>query len=782
MKILKRNGELQELSFDKVLYRLKNLKNQEPVLNEIDIDKLAQKVISQIYDGVSSKELDEFASKLAIEHRFDSAEYEVLSSRIIISNLHKEIPNTFSEATELLYKNEKVNSRYYSVVMEHKDLLDRLIEKNLDFTYDYFAYKTLEKSYLFKIDKKLVECPQYLLMRVAVGIHYGDIEQVKQTYFMLSQKLFTHASPTLYNAGTNREQLASCYLIGIEDSMKGIFKCISDCAIISKYAGGIGVHISNIRSSGSKVKGTNGFSDGIAKMLKVFNATAVYANQGSRRNGSFAMYLEPHHADIFEFLELPLKHGDENKRARDLFYALWVSDLFMKQVESDGDWWLMSSDDAPNLNEVYGSEYELLYFKYVNEGKFRRKIKARELWDKILTTQIETGVPYISYKDTVNRRSNQKNVGTIKSSNLCNEINIYSDEKEYGCCNLASISLPAFIENGHFNFNKLGDVTKQIVLNLNRVIDINFYPVEETRTSNLRHRPIGIGVQGFANALYQLKVPFESPEARELNVKIFETIYYFAIKMSCDLAKVEGKYSTFDGSPFSQGIFQFDYAGKHLLTDRYNWDKLKEEVKTHGTRNSLLTACMPTASTSNILNNFESFEPITHNLFMRRVLSGEYSVVNKYLIDDLRKLNLWNTELFNEFKKNYGSIQNINGIPQDLKDLYKDVYEVPQKVLIDLSADRQHFIDQSQSLNIYFQNPTIRKLTSMHFYGWKAGLKTGMYYLRSASASEAAQFTVNSTGNKISVGGKLVEPQNETTPEQLMCSLLNKEACEMCSG
>lgn len=1042
MRILKRDGRLENLSFDKVLFRLKNLQEREPKLTNVLVDKLAQKVISRIYDGVSSVELDEFAAQLAIEMRFESSEYEALTTRIVISNLHKQIPKTFSETSQLLFTEGKVNEEYNNFVQENKDILDKNINYTKDYTYDYFAFKTLEKSYLFKSNGQIVECPQYLLMRTAVGVHYKtrDLENILRTYFMLSNKFFTHASPTLYNAGTTREQLVSCFLLGIEDSMQGIYKCIGDCALISKFAGGIGVHISNIRSQGSKVKGTNGSSDGIVKMLKVFESMALHANQGSRRPGSVAMYIEPWHADIFEFLELPLKSGDEKKRARDLFYALWVPDLFMKCVEQDLEWYLMSGDDCPGLPDVYGQEFENLYNSYVSLGKYKKVVKARDIWDKILISQIETGMPYMTYKDTVNERSNQKNIGTIKSSNLCvtgdtlvytqtgyypikelvgknvnvwngeafspvvpvqtsksskvyslkfndgselkctdyhkfylqdgscveaknltkdhelllkpfgkmnctlevpvqfehgwqkkgsdvpinsnehvklnwlsnlfessittlnaestellivnidksflqnvvyllrslgvnsdlviseikakdtivahtlviksydileflpkeqlqgsrnyqqlrltaasavpaastgrsplklvsryyystepvycftekskgmgvfngiltgncNEINIYSDEKEYGCCNLASISLPAFVEpdGKTFNFHKLGETVNQIVINLNNIIDINYYPVPETEKSNKSHRPIGIGVQGFANLMYALKIPFESQEARDLNVQIFETIYYFSLKASNELAKVHGKYSTFDGSPFSKGIFQFDYCGQHLLTGRYNWDALRESIKQFGTRNSLLTACMPTASTSNIMNNFESFEPATHNIFTRNVTSGTYSIVNKYLLKDLNDLGIWNDELFNKFKKNYGSIQNIPEIPDDLKTVYKDVFEISQKALIDLSADRQHFIDQSQSLNIYFENPTIRKLTSMHFYGWKAGLKTGLYYLRSSSASDAAQFTVDTTATTEAV-------VNEPSPEQLACSLENRENCEMCSG
>ncbi len=788
MRILKRKGFYQNVSFDKILDRINNLKNNiNPVLTFIDEGNLTQNIISRIYDGISSKEIDELSAQLSIEKRFEHIDYEILASRIIISNLHKTVHSKFSDAMEEMYSLNAINDRFIEFVRDNKKILNNMIKNNKDYTYDYFAYKTLEKSYLFKNKKVLVETPQYMLLRTAIGVHYftdqtneEKLEIIQQSYNFLSDKYFTHASPTLFNSGSNREQLASCYLLGIEDSMKGIYKCLSDCAIISKYAGGIGIHISNIRAKGSIIRSTNGISDGIVKMLKVFNATALYSNQSGRRNGSIAVYLEPWHADIFDFLELPLETGDENRRARDLFYALWVPDLFMKHVKEDLDWWLMCPDECPGLQDTYSNEFEELYFKYVSEGKFRKKVKARQLWDHVLTTQIETGVPYISYKDTVNRNSNQKNLGVIKSSNLCNEINIYSDTNEYGVCNLASISLPAFVlEDNTFDYDKLEEVVRIATINLNNIIDVNFYPVPETDKSNKKHRPIGIGVQGLANLFYTLKVPFDSQEAEELNYKIFETIYYSALKTSNELAKKYGPYKSFEGSDFSKGILQFDYyPDTTKLLRGYDWDALKANIIKYGTRNSLLTACMPTASTSNILNNFESFEPATYNIFMRSVISGDYSIVNRYLIKDLYDLGLWNESLFNKIKANYGSIQNIDIIPQHLKDLYKDVYEIKQKTLIKLSAIRQCFIDQSQSLNIYFSVPTISKLTSLHFETWSKGLKTGMYYLRSEPASNAAQFTVTSeqeTSNNENI-------KDELQNSKLACSIKNRENCMMCSG
>ncbi len=801
------------MSFDKILNRIVNLTKMEPKLEKVEPDVIAQQVISRIHDNISSKELDKLSAELSIDKILISDEYDTLASRIIVSNLHKETPKSFSLAMELLFKHNVINKKVIDVVRNNKDLFDKMCEDNRhnDYTYSYFSYKTLEKSYLQKINKdtnghgQIVETMQYMLMRVSIGIHYNDIENVCNTYYMLSDKMFTHASPTLFNSGCNREQLASCFLLGIGDDIKEIFKCIGDCAAISKYAGGIGVHVTNIRAKGSKIRSTNSISDGIVPMLKVLNETARYANQSQRRKGGFAIYLEPWHSDVFSFLELPLKNGDENKRARDLFYSLWIPDIFMKQVENNSDWWLMCPDECPGLVDNYGEEFDKLYLEYVEKGMFRKKIKARDLWDKIIITQIETGVPYISYKDAVNKKSNQKNLGTIRSSNLCNEINIYSDTKEYGTCNLSSISLPSFIEidkktnKKYINYSKLQDVVRQNVINLNKIIDNSFYPVPEAELSNKRHRPIGIGVQGLANLFYELKVPFESDKAKSLNKVIFETIYYSAIKSSCELAKKYGPYSTFENSDFSKGIFQFDYNPdkESILSGKYNWDELRQDVMKYGVRNSLLTALMPTASTSNIMNNFESFEPITHNLFTRGIEAGTYFILNKHLVKDLESLGLYNEKMVSKIKQHYGSIQKIEEIPDNLKFLYKDVYEIPQKVLIDLSADRQNFIDQSQSLNIYFENPTISKMTSMHFYGWKKGLKTGMYYLRSSPASNPEQFTVvgevlgevadnndkpkDKSHEDEGDGGDGGDDQDKKLASYL-CSINNKEECEMCSG
>lgn len=792
MKVIKRDGTFQELSFNKVMYRLRKLTSDKSlgVLNNIDSDIISQEVIKNIYDNVKTSELDEVSARLAIGMSTEHPEYSKLASRIIISNMHKNTTECFSEAMEKLYSNTNedgykvplIADDVISIVRENKNRLDFCIDYNRDYLFDYFGFKTLERSYLLKIylgDKqyKIVERPQHMWLRVSLGIHKNDIDSVIQTYELMSTLHFTHASPTLYNSGTPRPQMSSCYLQQIEDSMVGIYKTLTDCALISKYAGGIGVNVSEIRAKGTYIKGTNGRSDGLVKMLKVFNETARFANQGSKRNGSFAMYLEPWHADIEEFLELRKNSGDETMRARDLFYALWICDTFMKAVENDKEWYLMSSDMSPGLTEVYGDDFEKLYYKYVEEKKYIKVIKAREIWNKILVSQIETGMPYMGYKDAVNNKCNQKNIGIIKSSNLCIEISLFSNTEETAVCNICTFSLPKYVEedsqgNKVYNHAKLYDIVKIATKNMNNVIDNNFYPTPETKRSNMRHRPIAMGVQGFANTLFEMKIPFESDEAKIINKEIFETIQFAGWTASMELARESNqKYSTFEGSPISKGEFQHNMwnIDDSELSGRYNWDELRQNIKKYGVLNSMITALPPTASTSQILGNYESFEPPTSNMFMRSTLSGDFPVINKYLVNDLITLNLWNTDMKEQIMYNNGSIQNIKQIPVHLKKLYKTIWEVSQKTLIDLSRDRSIFIDQMQSLNIYIERPTISKLSSMHFYGWKQGCKTGMYYLRSKPQSSAEKFTIS---NK----------SQQEEQDALVCSIDNRDACMACSG
>ena len=762
MLVVKRDGRRESVKFDKITARIEKLcygfDNQ--FINPVDI---AKKVISGIYDGVNTTELDNLAAETAASLTTKHPDFAKLAARIAISNLHKVTSKSFSNTMKRLYtyvdpvtgQNAPLLSKeVYGVIKKHAALLDSSIIYDRDFSYDYFGFKTLERSYLMKIDGKIVERPQHMLMRVAVGIHQDDIDAAIETYNLLSEKWFTHATPTLFNAGTPKPQLSSCFLLTMkDDSIDGIYDTLKQCAKISQSAGGIGLSIHNIRATGSYIKGTGGVSNGIVPMLRNFDMTARYVDQGGgKRKGSFAIYLEPWHADIFEFLDLKKNHGKEEMRARDLFYALWISDLFMKRVENNEEWSLFCPNEAPGLAESYGKDFEKLYEKYEREGKARKTVKAQDLWFEVLESQIETGTPYMLYKDAANKKSNQKNLGTIKSSNLCTEIMEYTAPDEVAVCNLASIALPKFVkEDGSYDHEKLYDITYVITKNLNKVIDINYYPVEEAKTSNMRHRPIGIGVQGLADTFLKLKIPFDSEEARVVNREIHETIYFASMTASKDLAMQDGAYETFKGSPVSKGIFQFDMWGVTPSSGRWDWDTLKREVKKHGVRNSLLLAPMPTASTSQILGNNECFEPYTSNIYTRRTLSGEFIVVNKYLMRDLIELGLWSDSMKNKLIQANGSVQQIPEIPQHVKDLYKTVWEISQKAIIDMAADRGAYICQSQSMNVHIQDPNFGKLTSMHFYAWKKGLKTGMYYLRSKPATDAIKFTVTKEAEPMAI-------------------------------
>lgn len=800
MDVVKRDGKRESVKFDKVTARIEKLCYS--LAQHVDPVDVAKKVIEGIYDGVTTSELDNLAAEIAASLTTKHPDYARLASRIAVSNLHKNTKKLFSATMADLYnyidsrtgkKAPLISEDVYSVIEKNAELLDSTIIYDRDFGYDYFGFKTLERSYLLKVNGKVVERPQHMLMRVAVGIHKEDVSSAIETYNLMSERWFTHATPTLFNAGTPKPQLSSCFLLTMkDDSIEGIYDTLKQCAKISQSAGGIGLSIHDIRPTGSYIRGTNGTSNGIIPMLRVFNDTARYVDQGGgKRKGSFAIYLEPWHADIFDFLDLKKNHGKEELRARDLFFALWVPDLFMKRVEENGNWSLFCPNEAPGLTTSWGEEFEKLYEKYEREGKALKTVKAQELWFAILESQIETGTPYMVYKDACNRKSNQQNLGTIKSSNLCTEIVEYTSPDEVAVCNLASIALPRFITDGVFDHQKLFEVTKVVTKNLNKIIDVNYYPVEEAKRSNFRHRPIGIGVQGLADTFILLRMPFDSDEAKELNKQIFETIYYGAMTASMELAKKDGPYETFKGSPVSKGIFQFDMWGVKP-SDKWDWNTLKEEVKKHGVRNSLLLAPMPTASTSQILGNNECFEPYTSNIYTRRVLSGEFIVVNKYLLKDLVELGFWNNELKNKIISHNGSIQNIEEIPQDIKDLYKTVWEIKQRTLIDMAADRGAFICQSQSLNLFLQDVDFSKLTSMHFYGWKQGLKTGMYYLRTKAAVDAIKFTVQTQAevplspmvskNGNSKNGKHSEIDKEKEMAAVACSLENKEDCVMCSG
>ena len=729
-------------------------------------------------------------------------DYALLAARIAVSNLHKETKKVFSQVIEDLYvyinpKNGKsapmIARETYDIVMANADRLNSAIIYDRDFNYNFFGFKTLERSYLLRINGRVAERPQHMLMRVAVGIHGTNIDKAIETYNLMSEKFFTHASPTLFNAGTPRPQLSSCFLLTMnDDSIEGIYETLKTCAMISKTAGGIGLNVHCIRAAGSYIAGTNGYSNGLVPMLRVFNNTARYVDQGgNKRPGAFAMYLEPWHADVFDFLDLKKNTGKEETRARDLFYAMWIPDLFMKRVEADGDWSLFCPNEAPGLADCYGQEFERLYEGYEKKGVARKTVKAQKLWYAILESQIETGTPYMLYKDACNEKSNQKNLGTIKCSNLCTEIVEYSSPDEVAVCNLASLALPSFVENKTFNFAKLRQVTQVITRNLNRIIDINYYPVPQAERSNMRNRPIGIGVQGLADAFILMRFAFDSEEARQLNKDIFETIYYAALEASCELAEKEGAYETYPGSPVSQGILQYDMWNV-TPSDRWDWAALKQKIAQHGVRNSLLLAPMPTASTSQILGNNECFEPYTSNIYVRRVLSGEFQIVNPHLLKDLTDMGLWNDAMKNRIIADNGSIQKIKSIPDDIKALYKTVWEISQRAIIDMAADRGAFIDQSQSLNIHIGEPNFGKLTSMHFYGWKKGLKTGMYYLRSRPAADAIKFTVDreALAKENAVDAAADEEQKESTEEEklaqnlaaMMCSLENKDACLMCSG
>jgi ribonucleoside-diphosphate reductase alpha chain len=754
MYVVKRDGHKEPVMFDKITDRIKKLCYG---LNDlVDAVKVAMRVIEGLYDGVTTSELDNLAAETAASMTVTHPDYAQLAARIAVSNLHKNTKKSFSETmTDMyLYVNPRtgqkaplISDEVYEVIKNNAEVLDSMIIYNRDFNYDYFGFKTLERSYLLKINGKIVERPQHMLMRVSVGIHLNDIDAVKETYELMSKKFFTHATPTLFNAGTPKPQMSSCFLLTMkDDSIEGIYDTLKQTAKISQSAGGIGLSIHNVRATGSYIRGTNGTSNGIVPMLRVFNDTARYVDQGGgKRKGSFAIYLETWHADIFEFLDLKKNHGKEEMRARDLFFAMWTSDLFMKRVQEDSTWTLMCPNECPGLCDVYGDEFEALYTSYEAAGKGRKTIKARELWEKILESQIETGTPYMLYKDAANRKSNQKNLGTIRSSNLCTEILEYTSPDEIAVCNLASISLPMFVEDGKFDHQKLYEVTKRVTRNLNRVIDRNYYPVPEAENSNMRHRPIGLGVQGLADAFILMRLPFTSDEAKQLNQEIFETLYFAAVTASMEMAKEEGPYSTFKGSPISQGEFQYNLWGlkDSDLSGRWDWGSLRKEVIEHGVRNSLLVAPMPTASTSQILGNNEAFEPYTSNIYTRRVLSGEFIVVNKHLLEDLVKLGLWNESLKQEIMRHNGSVQNIEVIPQPIKELYKTVWEMSMKDIIDMSRHRGYFIDQSQSLNLFMEGATYAKLTSMHFYAWQSGLKTGMYYLRTKAAVDAIKFTLN---------------------------------------
>ncbi|PKA83147.1 ribonucleoside-diphosphate reductase alpha chain [Ulvibacter sp. MAR_2010_11] len=759
MNVIKRDGRKEPIMFDKITARVRKLCYG---LNElVDPVKISMRVIEGLYDGVTTSELDNLAAEVAATMTTSHPDYARLAARISVSNLHKNTKKSFSEVMHDLYT--YVNPRtgkdapllsdeVYKVIKENADDLDSTIIYNRDFGYDYFGFKTLERSYLLKLNGQIVERPQHMLMRVSVGIHLDDLAAVKETYELMSKKFFTHATPTLFNSGTPKPQMSSCFLLTMkDDSIDGIYDTLKQTAKISQSAGGIGLSIHNIRATGSYISGTNGTSNGIVPMLRVFNDTARYVDQGGgKRKGSFAIYVEPWHADIFDFLDLKKNTGKEEMRARDLFYAMWIPDLFMKRVQEDGEWTLMCPNECPGLFDCHGDEFETLYEKYEAEDKGRKTIKARELWEKIMESQIETGTPYMLYKDAANRKSNQKNLGTIRSSNLCTEIMEYTSEDEVAVCNLASIALPMFVKNNEFDHKELFRVTKRVTKNLNRVIDRNYYPVKEAENSNFRHRPVGLGVQGLADTFIMLRLPFTCDEAKKLNQEIFETLYFAAVSASMEEAKVDGAYQTYKGSPISQGLFQHNLWGikDEELSGRWDWGKLRKDIKKHGVRNSLLVAPMPTASTSQILGNNEAFEPYTSNIYTRRVLSGEFIVVNKHLLEDLVALGLWNEDLKEEIMRANGSVQDVDNIPQELKELYKTVWELSMKDIIDMSRHRGYFIDQSQSLNLFMENANFAKLTSMHFYAWKSGLKTGMYYLRTKSAVDAIKFTLKSEAQK----------------------------------
>jgi ribonucleoside-diphosphate reductase alpha chain len=790
MLVVKRDGRKESVKFDKITARIEKLCYGFNLVDPIDV---AKKVIEGLFDGVTTSELDNLAAETAASLTTKHPDYALLASRIAVSNLHKNTIKSFSETMRLLHeyidpKTGKdaslIADDVWEVIQTNAELLDSTIIYDRDFGFDYFGFKTLEKSYLLKINGKIAERPQHLFMRVSVGIHKHDIESAIKTYHLMSERWFTHATPTLFNAGTPKPQMSSCFLLTMkDDSIDGIYDTLKQTAKISQSAGGIGLSIHNVRATGSYISGTNGTSNGIIPMLRVFNDTARYVDQGGgKRKGAFAIYLEPWHADIFEFLDLRKNHGKEEMRARDLFYALWVSDLFMERVEANEDWSLFCPHEAPGLADCFGAEFVALYTRYEKEGRARKVIKAQDLWFAVLDAQVETGTPYLLYKDAANSKSNQQNLGTIKSSNLCTEIMEYTDANEIAVCNLASLALPRYVIDGAFDHQKLYDVTYQATINLNRIIDGNYYPVAEAEYSNLRHRPIGLGVQGLADAFIQLRLPFESDEAKQLNKEIFETIYFAAMTASKDLAIAEGPYETFKGSPLSKGKFQFDLWNVSPASTRWDWENLRLDVMNHGVRNSLLVAPMPTASTSQILGNNECFEPYTSNIYTRRVLSGEFIVVNKYLLRDLVNLGLWTPAMKDKIITANGSIQDIAEIPAEIKELYKTVWEIKMRNIIDMAADRGAYVCQSQSLNLFINSPNASKLTSMHFYAWKKGLKTGMYYLRTQAASQAVKFTVENQGgsNMEPVIPAVVDSVVDGLPEGPSCSM--EEGCVTCSA
>ncbi|XP_072900521.1 ribonucleoside-diphosphate reductase large subunit isoform X2 [Hemitrygon akajei] len=789
MFVIKRDGRQERVMFDKITSRIQKLcygLNPEFV----DPAQITMKVIQGLYSGVTTVELDTLAAETAATMTTKHPDYAILAARIAVSNLHKETKKVFSDVMEDLYNyvnpltnnhSPMISKETFDIVFENKDRLNSAIIYDRDFSYNFFGFKTLERSYLLKINGKVAERPQHMLMRVSVGIHKGDIDAAIETYNLLSERWFTHASPTLFNAGTNRPQLSSCFLLSMrDDSIEGIYDTLKQCALISKSAGGIGVAVSCIRATGSYIAGTNGSSNGLVPMLRVYNNTARYVDQGgNKRPGAFAIYLEPWHMDVFDFLDLKKNTGKEEQRARDLFYALWIPDLFMRRVENNQDWSLMCPHDCPGLDEVWGEEFEALYERYEKEGRARKVVKAQQLWYAIIESQTETGTPYMLYKDACNRKSNQQNLGTIKCSNLCTEIVEYTSLNEVAVCNLASLALNMYVTADRtYDFNKLADVTRVAVKNLNKIIEVNYYPVPEAELSNKKHRPIGIGVQGLADAFILMRYPFESEEAQNLNIQIFETIYFAALDASCELAKELGPYDSYKGCPVSKGILQYDMWNV-TPTDRWDWKGLKERIAKYGVRNSLLIAPMPTASTAQILGNNESIEPYTSNIYTRRVLSGEFQVVNPHLLKDLTERGLWNEDMKNQIIAQNGSIQNIEAIPADLKSLYKTVWEISQKVVIKMAADRGAFIDQSQSLNIHVAEPNYGKLTSMHFYGWKQGLKTGMYYLRTRPAANPIQFTLNKEKLRESATASAEKEKNTAA---MVCSLENRADCLMCGS
>ena len=805
MYVVKRDGRREQVQFDKITARVKKL--CYGLHQKVDPVSVAMRVIEGVYDGVTTSELDNLAAEVAATNAVNHPDYAQLASRIAVSNLHKTTHKSFTEVMRNLHTYTDpvtgapaalIADDVMEIIEANAEALDSAIIYDRDFSYDYFGFKTLERSYLLKLEGQVAERPQQMLMRVSVGIHKDDVESAIKTYNMMSEGWFTHATPTLFNAGTPKPQMSSCFLLTTqEDSISGIYDTLKQCAKISQNAGGIGLAIHDVRATGSYIRGTNGTSNGIVPMLRVFNDTARYVDQGGgKRKGSFAVYIEPWHADVFDFLDLKKNHGKEEQRARDLFYALWVPDLFMKRVEADGEWTLMCPNECPGLADTWGPEFEALYEKYEAEGKGRKTIKAQELWFKIVESQIETGVPYMLYKDAANGKSNQQNLGTIRSSNLCTEIIEYTAKDEVAVCNLASIALPKFVnEDLSFDHDKLFEVTYQVTKNLNRVIDRNFYPIVEARNSNMRHRPVGLGVQGLADAFIMMRYPFDSEEARQMNKDVFETIYYAACCASKDMAIEEGPYETFKGSPASEGKLQFDLWGV-TPSDRWEWDVLKEEIMDKGMRNSLLVAPMPTASTAQILGNNECFEPYTSNIYTRRTLSGEFIVVNNHLLRDLTKLGMWNETMKNQLIAANGSIQNIQEIPENLKALYRTAWEISQRAILDMAADRGAFICQSQSLNVFMENANAPKLTSMHFHAWRSGLKTGMYYLRTKAATDAIKFTVDKKYKDQPVEAQEAAPEaapaavtapkdvTEMTHEEQVaaCSIDNGPDCEMCSG